>query len=59
MWGLSLCKHKKLNNTIISVTQQPNLGQGHVILEVLDRPVGVLWKSDQLVAETTTCTIHN
>jgi len=33
---------KQLSNDIISVTQQPNLGQGRVISGVLDRPVDLL-----------------
>jgi hypothetical protein len=50
---------KQLNNAVISVTQQPKLRQGRVIVEVLDRQMSLLSKSDQLFAEATNNTKHN
>jgi hypothetical protein len=46
---------------------QPKLGLGHLVLGFLDHtqlhthihPVGLLWASDQLVAETVTFKTHN
>jgi hypothetical protein len=57
-----------------SVAQQPNSDPGHFIVEVSrskiharthahththTQPVGLLWTSDQSVAEAATCTTHN
>jgi hypothetical protein len=50
---------KQLSNTSISVTQQPNLGRGRTIVDILDRQLSLLWTSDQLVVETSTYTTHN
>jgi len=44
------------------VAQQPKLGPGHLIVEVSKshtQPVGLLWTSDQAVAEAVTYTTHN
>ena len=50
----------------LSVALQPNSGLGLLIFEVPishtishTHPVGLLWRSDQLVAETATYTTHN
>jgi hypothetical protein len=48
------------------VTQQPNSGLGRFLVEVLGdhaqlhtHTVGLLWMSDQIVAEAATYTTHN
>jgi len=62
---LQQTKHKEITNIhthtqFFFVALQPNAGHGLLILEVSrthdDTPqsVGLLWKSDQLVAETST-----
>ena len=50
---------------LFTMTQQPLVGHGLLIFEDSrshsDTPytVGLIWKSDQPVAETSTCTTHN
>ena len=43
------------------MAQQPKLGLGRLFFQFLDHthPVGLLWTSDQLVAEAATYTTHN
>jgi hypothetical protein len=51
----------KNNFFFFPVALRPNIGQGHLILEVfrshneVSWSVGLLWLSDQLVTETSTC----
>ena len=55
-----------MNRFLFPVTLRPNAGQGLPSHEVSrshttthQHSVGLLWTSDQLVAETCTCTTHN
>jgi hypothetical protein len=59
-------RHRQIDPLFFSVTQQPKLGLGHLTVEVSrshtirhTQPVRLLWKSDQLTAETATYTTCN
>jgi hypothetical protein len=52
-------EHINIKNTFFFVALRPNAGHGLLILEVsrshtTHQSVGLLWTSDQLVAETST-----
>ena len=58
---LLLISHSSNGLFFLSVAQQPNLHLGHLIVEVSRSPternihrVGILWTSDQVVADATT-----